>query len=95
MVENSGRTASWKWAPIFTIALAIPERIVVVTWQYLEMNRSEIVREALSAGEIGARENPWRLPRDLSAHCMPAYPRCWAGVFWLFGKGSRRRSRSG
>ena len=82
------RETSWKWALlIFSIALAIRCGIVVVTRQYLEMNRFEMVREAVPVAEAGTLGNPWRLPSGPSAHCMPGYPLLLAGMFYLFGTG--------
>jgi hypothetical protein len=86
VLEFLDRPALWKQALlIFSVALAIRGGIVLATRQYLEMNRFELVRVALSMAETGTLANPWMEPTGPTAHVMPVYPLMLAAVFRVFG----------
>jgi hypothetical protein len=87
-LEFLDRTELWKQAVlIFFVALAIRFGIVLATRQYLEMNRFEMVRIAISVAERGTLADPYRAPTGPTAHVMPVYPLLLGGVFRLFGPG--------
>lgn len=88
---------AWKWlnalAPkrlfllIFLLALVLRVLGVLVSHQYLDVERYELERTAISLAQKGVYGNPYALPTGPSAHVSPGYTLILAALFKLFGTG--------
>ena len=88
---------AWKWlnalAPkrllvwIFLLALVLRVICVLVSHQYLDLERYELERTAISLAQRGVYGNPYALSTGPSAHVSPGYTLILAVLFKLFGTG--------
>jgi hypothetical protein len=88
---------AWKWLItlppkqifllIFFAAFALRVVGVLATHQYLDVQRYELERTAISLAQKGVYGNPYSVPTGPSAHVSPGYTLILAVVFKLFGTG--------
>lgn len=72
---------------IFLVAFLVRVVCVLASHQYLNVDRYELERTALSLAETGVYGNPYSLPTGPSAHVAPGYTLILAAIFKLFGVG--------
>ncbi len=72
---------------IFALALAVRVAFIVFAHPYLDLNRYELERTALSLATTGVYGNPYAIPTGPTAHVSPGYTLLLAALFRLFGAG--------
>jgi 4-amino-4-deoxy-L-arabinose transferase-like glycosyltransferase len=77
------------WLPFLIFACAFAVRVcgVFLSHQYLDLERYELERTAISLARTGVYGNPYAVPTGPTAHVSPGYTLILAGIFWLFGTG--------
>ncbi len=74
-------------AALFALALALRIAGIIATHQYLNLERFELEKTAISLAATGVLGNPYAIPTGPSAHVSPAYPILLAVIFKFFGLG--------
>ncbi len=82
------RTHHWFFL-FFAIAFLMRAAGVVVSHQYLKVERFELERTALSLSFTGVYGNPYAIPTGPTAHVSPGYTVVLALIFHVFGTGVR------
>ena len=72
---------------IFLLAFVVRVIGVLASHQYLNVERYELERTALSLAQTGVYGNPYAIPTGPSAHVAPGYTLILAAIFKLFGTG--------
>lgn len=74
---------------LFAIAVLVRIAVIVQFRPYHDLTRYELERTAISLAETGVYGNPYAVPTGPTAHVSPGYTLILAGVFHLFGTGTR------
>jgi hypothetical protein len=72
---------------LFVLGFCIRAAAVLATHQYLDLQRYELERTAISLATTGVFGNPYALPTGPTAHVSPGYPLFLAALFRIFGTG--------
>ncbi len=73
---------------IFLFAFTLRFILVLTSRQYLDLQRFELERVAISLATSGVFGNPYALPTGPTAHVAPGYVLVLAAIFRIFGAGT-------
>ncbi len=74
---------------IFGIALIVRLAFILAAHPYRDLERYELERTAISLATNGVYGNPYAIPTGPTAHVSPGYTLVLAGLFRIFGTGTR------
>lgn len=87
----------WRWLEelgprplfllLFVIGVTVRMGVSLFAGTYLDLERYEMERAALSVATHGTLADPYIIPTGPTAHLAPVYPLFLGLLFWLFGTG--------
>jgi hypothetical protein len=82
--QNNFWASAWI---IFAAGLITRGLVVFITRPYLDLQRFEMERAAISLAQTGVLGNPYAIPTGPTAHVAPLYAGLLATIFFVFGTG--------